>query len=59
MSHAFPDSFVHLLGKIFSCYTHTLGTMCNLSLGVFETFTHILSHFLKKKKYMFMFFLKF
>jgi hypothetical protein len=36
MSHAILDSFVHLPGKIH--VIHTLGTMCNLSLGVWETF---------------------
>jgi hypothetical protein len=29
---------------------HTLGTMCNLSLGVWEALTHTLSHIFEKKK---------
>jgi hypothetical protein len=49
MSHANPDSsLTPSPGQLFPC-NYTLGTMCNLSLGVWEhNFTHLVS--LKEKK---------
>jgi hypothetical protein len=48
MSHASPDSsLTPSPGQLFPC-NYTLGTMCKLSLGVWEhNFTHLV---LKKKK---------
>jgi hypothetical protein len=41
LSHTCPNQFLHLPGKIFPCI-YTLGTMCNLSLGVWGTHLHTL-----------------
>jgi hypothetical protein len=41
LSHTCSNQFLHLLGKIFPCI-YTLGTMCNLSLGVWGTHLHTL-----------------
>jgi hypothetical protein len=55
MSHASPDSSLTLgPGQLFPC-NYTLGTMCNLSLGLWEhNFTHLVSFKKKKKNCMFM-----
>jgi hypothetical protein len=50
LSHTYSNQFLHLLGKIFPCI-YTLGTMYNLSLGVWGTHLHTLG-----PKFFFFFF---
>jgi hypothetical protein len=51
LSHTCSSQFLQTPGQLFPCI-YTLGTMCNLSLGVWETHLHTLSLFFFVKKKM-------